>query len=712
MTDVAQAPEDFGASEKGRMSIAGWLSERRWRPLALWAAIVGALLVGVMAAHVFWRPILETTEARAWFVAATTLLWLPLLLMQMDPPDNIARGPSLTLPVSSLFILAGLAAATLSPQSRALLTTDRGALNPATTSAFLAFMALAFAPRVANAWQYARARHTEIEARTQVQVPDDTQEEAEEIASRRREHEDAEAVSALIATVFVLSVLTIAYLAGRWSGERDLGNMAGVYIAGATIAAFALFVFLDRFSDFPPVKLLQGLSKGASKRFGWLSAIYSGVDATLVRIGSHLAGMEHRSARARYGILVVTEISLCGMAWLLPPPLGLAPAAVGFLVAFSISRLWAWVEDDRALAVITQFRPNAPLRVGFREDFRDETLLGFVFVLILIPIALMQAHTSRIFGGALFDTAVDTNYLQWLGYLGFELAKALPVVDWADIYGLSEGSDVLHATRPLGMHAVFAARAMVDLVLISSLLQAISISSRNRQQKTLYAVRQINRVDELIERRELARIVSKPETERFSKSFIDFRHYDGGRLNEILSTSHDPRIKAFVQHVLSQRKDALENPLQVLVRLANNRAPESALADAFAAVKRGYTDDSGAGTLDFSEIFESLRAVEGLKAIKVDMMEFATKLGSADEAAQLLDLILFGKGRDRFQYTRIHAAKLLRDLAAQMHDRSLVTTILENLKASSQDAFGARAAVPRALKQALADRLKELPRSA
>ncbi|UPT63437.1 MAG: hypothetical protein M0D54_02410 [Hyphomonadaceae bacterium JAD_PAG50586_4] len=375
----------------------------------------------------------------------------------------------------------------------------------------------------------------------------------------------------------------------------------------------------------------------------------------------------------------------------------------------SISRLWSWVEDDRALAVITRFSPKAPIRVGFREDFRDETLLGFIFVLILIPIAMMQAHASQMFGEPLFENSQDDRFGPWIGYLGFELAKALPVVDWADIYSLSEGADVMRPTRPIGMHAVFAARAMVDLVLIAALLQAISISSRNRQQKALYAINQIQRLDEIIERRELSRALARPENEWFDEGVIDFRHYDRARLNELRSTSQDQRVRSFVERILRESGEAFEAAIEVLTRLASHRAPESELADALKAVRIEHDAKEHAVTApDLVEVLDSLRNIEGMKAIKVAIIDLAMQLDPPNETADLLELAMFGAGRDRFQYTRLHAAKVLTDLSARLNDRERLRELLHQLNTAPDDTFGARVFVPNALRQALQERLREL----
>jgi len=533
--------------------------------------------------------------------------------------------------------------------------------------------------------------------------------EAPELIAKRQEHADAEAVTALAVTIAVIGIIVIAYVAGRWSNKGGLANSAGIVIAVATIAVFGLYVFFDRLPDFPPVRLLRHSIRGASKAFGWIADLYNGVDWTLVRLFAHAAGMEHHNTFVRYSVLILTELALCLLAWFLPPPLGLLPAALGFVLAFSISRLWAWVEDDRALAILTRFSVKAPIKVGFREDYRDETLLGFMFALVLIPIVFMQMHVGRVFGVPLFTNAPASGIGPWIGYLGFELAKALPIVDWADIYGLSEGADVMSPTRPIGMHTVFAARAVVDLVLVSALLQALTISARNRQQKTLYALKQITRLDEIIERRELKRILSRPEARWFADDVVDFRHYDRARLNELRNTSQSEELKHFVERILKESGETLDTAIEVLARLAANRAPPPQLVDGLAAVKREHADKTTPiSPADLTEVMDNLRHVEGLKPFKESVIDFARTLTPIDELVDFLDLIMFGKGRDRFQYTRLYAARALRDISPKIGDATKLRELLDKLDAQQEETFGARAFVPNALRQALQARLHEL----
>ena len=82
-------------------------------------------------------------------------------------------------------------------------------------------------------------------------------------------------------------------------------------------------------------------------------------------------------------------------------------------------------------------------------------------------------------------------------------------------------------------------------------------------------------------------------------------------------------------------------------------------------------------------------------------MKFATEIGSAYDVANMFDLIMFGAGRDIFQYTRIEAAKLLTDLTPRLTDCHQLRELIEAVATQRAAAFGSSQFVPDALLQAL-----------
>lgn len=679
------------------------------------ASLAFAGLAAVIGAHVLISPLLTSVAALSWFAAATCLLWLPLLLLLLDSTDNMALGPSIGLPLVTLAILTALAAFVVFDR------TLGWGLMPATAditmayapqlTAFFLFLGLAFVPRIWNAILFARYKANDRKERAAAAIlhaknDSDAQAGAKALQVRLHEQDDAEALSALIATITVGGIGLLAWMAGNWSQGEGLRNIVGVVIAGCVVGLFTVVIFLDWIAEMRAIRAAARALRGVSRHMGWLSAFYNGIDTVLVRIGAHVAGTEHQMTRSRYVILGGTLGALAIMAWQLPAPLGLVPAAIGFLLAFSVSRLWAWVEEDRNLASITRFNPEAPKRIGFREDFRDETLLGFIFVLILIPISLMQADSSKLFGQPLF-MGDKSNLGAWFGYFGFELAKALPVVDWADIYRLQPGQDLLQPNGVIGMHAVFIARVAVDIALIASLLQAISIATRNRQQKALYAAGHISRLDELVEKEELARATARRRNEWF-KGPVDFRRYDETRLKEIYSSTDKLRYRTFIEEIFTQAGRTLDPALAVFERMSRTHRNEADLYRIFETVKREQTHGKPSPVGDLSDILENLRTTYGLQALKAGIMTFAAQWGTPVELLEMARQVMIGARRDKFQYARLDAARMLIATAPRLPDALEIAETIRDVEAHRKEAFGAAQSVADDLLAALHKRHDEL----
>ncbi|MEQ9449370.1 MAG: hypothetical protein RLN70_10780 [Rhodospirillaceae bacterium] len=149
-------------------------------------------------------------------------------------------------------------------------------------------------------------------------------------------------------------------------------------------------------------------------------------------------------------------------------------------------------------------------------------------LIVLLPLAMRQIHLG--FGGEAgifeFKEGAEDSLITWLSFFGLELAKAVPFVDWADIYDV-ETVYVVEASSPAAHHVVFAARAVVDLVFLAALLQAISISLKLSRHKRMFFDREIDLLDPMIERLEFEKLAIKRDGEWTARAEIaSFQHYD------------------------------------------------------------------------------------------------------------------------------------------------------------------------------------------
>jgi len=382
------------------------------------------------------------------------------------------------------------------------------------------------------------------------------------------------------------------------------------------------------------------------------------------------------------------------MGWFLPAPMGLLPAFIAFVLAISVSRLWGWVEEDRALAAMTQYRSDNQYKVGFKQDYRDETLLGFIFVFSLVPIIMMQLHVGKVFGPALFKNADTTSFLPWFGYFGTELAKAVPIVDWAEIYGVKATDKIIAMNGAASKHAVFVARVMIDTVLIAALLQAISIATRNRQQKQLYKTEKIDRVDEIVERREMAKAIAATEVDEPDpkrKNFfpenvdhhfdlsrlrdapvMDFRRYAADRLRVIFYSTKNPRKRDFITAIAHQRKDmSLRNAIDLVREIAHSHKNEYELINTFARAQEEHR--SNINRYDAEDIFDILNALResaGLKDFKFELIDRLKEIATPDTAVDYLMNLAGGKTADAMQYARNRAIEVVAELVDRIRDGS------------------------------------------
>ena len=718
-------PLDRGTSSVvEKPTLSKWLFGTRSGWLTLWAVVAGVLLTIPLLAPVVGFGSIINDQTRWYYLAATTLLWLPLILFALDPEETVASGPRLRLPIITSFILVGLTAAVVADS----VTGAKMLEGTPQRVAFFSFLALAFAPRVWNAALFAhhKARSRRDAENAARRTPSAASDQAATIEQKLEDYRNAESLGAVFATLLFFGIAAGAIYLGTLQEGTSLATGIGQAIFVMVVALFAIIVFLDWIAKFPPLRAMANAFNRAAPRIRFLVNFYDMLDTALVRLGAHVAGADHLKTRSRYGILIATLTCLATLAWYLPAPLGLTPIIVGLVVALSLSRLWAWVEEDRDMASITGFSPLAPQRVGFREDFRDETLLGFIFVLVLLPIAWMQADQGivQIFHENGQRVSNPTDFGLWLSYFGFELAKALPIVDWADIYKLGPNAASITPTWPNGAHAVFLARALVDLILIASLLQAIAIANRNTQQRSLFAVGQIKRLDELVEKSALSRAIrdtrksgeqGKFNLAKLSKpEHVDFRSYDLGRLRHLHVTSgNDNDRRSFIAEIFRQAGQTLDPAIVVAQNIAASHRNELELFKTFEQAKLEHR--SGLHPIDLHDLevlLLHLRKQSGLKDFKQQLIDMVEREVTASPEARLKVLSEIGVGdpddRDIHKYISRMSAEAIIRMLDRVANPSFVADALDLTRRNGAAAFGSSTHAHNALIVALEARLRAL----
>jgi hypothetical protein len=324
---------------------------------------------------------------------------------------------------------------------------------------------------------------------------------------------DVVSVPTLVITAAILGL--IAVLAGAaGSGRFELGQQINVLTMTIVVGGFLAVIFIPNFvrawNDWTE-RTADNLDSVVGNNYAAIplaglrfsARLASYLDSILVKLIAPLSGATQRGFMVPHALVVLVILPLSAMGFVLAAPYGLLPIGLAALIALSLGRRWAWVEEDREIASRLQSTnpENSDIKVGFDNDLKDEALLGYASLFVLVPLALYQIQGAL----DLFETtgtSTGNPLLDWLSFFGAELAKAVPFVDWWEIYNVEVDVPFEASSGTSGewaRHLTFASRAIVDLVIMAALFQALTIWQRSRTQTRLYATGELNAFDPFTE---------------------------------------------------------------------------------------------------------------------------------------------------------------------------------------------------------------------
>lgn len=385
---------------------------------------------------------------------------------------------------------------------------------------------------------------------------------------------------------------------GAWAAGRKLFTMSdnfGLIALAVVVAGFLVFIIAANVLGFREPREPEGAGRRPRKTLTSgvgtsTSAVLVGFDAALVRLVAPLSGATLPGLFSAKIAIVLVMLPLSALGFALPAPMGLAPIGFAILLILAVGRRWAWVEDDREKALRLQTTRSDKFRIGFNNDMRDEALLGYAFLFVLVPLGLRQIQLQfGFFGGPQPDVPLDAvhsaDIVAWLNFFGGELAKGVPIVDWFDIYGIQQDRP-FEPTDENGRHIIFGSRLLIDIVIIAALFQAIGIMQRNKAQENLFKSGQVDFFDPFMEKKILSAAYQKPKNvgdaplkPKWRAFFEEHReksrdldrgdfYYNPRRLNE-LTTGEDNQIqdvvswlsKGLVLGSISQRLELLSEQM-------------------------------------------------------------------------------------------------------------------------------------------------------
>lgn len=374
----------------------------------------------------------------------------------------------------------------------------------------------------------------------------------------------------LTALLALIVYLTVVYAPGAFERSKqpegaDPSGVITIEMGYWTIALVAVVAFLvgiepqlRRFVNELGARARRTLLGSVVLFVCWLpsiviwrlpSILLSALDTLLTRRIAALVGATLRGTVLRYRRGGAVMLGAMAVGLLAPPPFGLLAAVLGIVAVVAIVRRWSWIEADRDTFLVERGTREGAQRIGFAEDLRDEALTAIICLFIFIPLILRQIQLATCAGGACAFVLEGGNlpddilgqFLAWLGYFGAELAKAVPFVDWSEVFQVANNSPIKPRTT-LGAQVVFVMRAALDLLLLAAVVQAVGIASRLREQSTAFENNRLPILEPFSEAGELSRagagIIPELEIRAAEQHAIkSFPRYEDTRLEELIRGS-------------------------------------------------------------------------------------------------------------------------------------------------------------------------------
>lgn len=380
--------------------------------------------------------------------------------------------------------------------------------------------------------------------------------------------------------LFLVALVTTIFAVGQW---RPYGFDLPESVGNGTIVALAAIFVLVFLSSRIPIPHSMDDAMYSLRRWtngvSGLGAILSRIDAVLVFGVAPLGGVTLNNPILRYGCLFGELFAAGILTWFCPAPFGLLGAFWVFILVFGVVRRWGWIEHLR-LAKHQDPDTTDSRKIKQIVDLRDEAMTSLLFLVLVVPLAMRQVHliVPSTLGFRIENNAIN-DIFSWTGFFGVELLKALPFLDWADIYGANNSAKI-HTQGAVSMHSVFVARMIIDLVFLAALVQWISISVAIEKNKRDFLSKRngVQSLDDRIARNHLKRLVQKDETGKFipKESISLYKDYDRLALARLkIRYKGDDRLAAAIREIGDLSGKEITSPSEELLEETFRSPPKS-----------------------------------------------------------------------------------------------------------------------------------------
>lgn len=481
-----------------------------------------------------------------------------------------------------------------------------------------------------------------------------------------RQHKHVTGLGALVSIALIIFI-GIAISTGEiFHPEFRIPEWAGyitLFLVAGLLTALILAPHLGGAPSF------SAISNALRKVFAFLEPVglvISTIDSWLVLVVAPTVGASCENGAKRYTLISANLLGALAFTWFAPAPYGLIGIIWSLLAAVSIVRRWAWIEHDREGGRGEDLSNVFAWRAGSKQDLRDEALAALLLLVIALPFGLRQVHLSVPDAEAFFvPTAAVNDPTAWFGFFGIELLKAIPFIDWSDIYEATGDTRILISASS-SMHAVFAARVIIDMIFLATVVQAVTISITYARQRTrfLSGDRDVKVLDERIEKSELSKLAKwNGHKWEFNEEKIEkFKHYDTTQLSVLrLNAPDESRLRASIEEIFKRQNYDWEPPQDLLIELSTWTRPD---------VKKLHS------TLDQIEIQkdidlakltaarEALSGTGGIEDVRQRVAKIMVNCIPPSEAkVQALTELVSGSSRDSLASVRAIALEPLKTLA-------------------------------------------------
>lgn len=482
------------------------------------------------------------------------------------------------------------------------------------------------------------------------------------------------------------AVLVAGLVALAWAAAGGMFQMKedfGVFITFVVLLVFFVIILaphvmraLNNFTEERDAVAVEPITNGVGaispgKLMSWL-------DSILVRFVAPLSGATQNGPLVPHLLVIVVILPLSALGFVLSAPWGLVPISTAMLIAVALGRRWAWVEEDRETASRLRTTRGKDIHIGFDNDLKDEALLSYASLFVLVPLALhqLQGWTNSFTFDAQYSS--QNAFVDWLRFFGAELAKAVPFVDWWEIYNVSIETpyDAANSENALAKHLTFAARAMVDLVIMAALFQAIGIWQRSRTDRRFYAAGEMDVFDpftetaffergmrydakseQIIPKSDFRALVNDHVQKRLARNW-DGNPYSPRRLSELVK-SDNPDVRAGAEWMIDKYDVLVGSPVDQLRQLS-----QRLLDGADTKLKRGNDNRT----------FARKQKIE-LERILQELQDELDTFEQADvpHIVAALEVI---RGVPEFAFAELQAIELLRKRPSKRSTHSLMKMVM------------------------------------